>query len=289
MGLELAFGINSPNRRWSVVVAIVVAIFVVLLGISAFEMFVHPVTYGQLRSAEWKEEPAGCYRINYGPNTKFRFDGHSDRVLVGDTPQFHFGTNQDFSVEAWIKAYPSWSPLAQKLQVWLQTHPATIRFTPRWLDTWISTHSINNDFGVTCIVSKSLAASTIEATGFEFCLNNGRLACQLAQAPMRQLGFQNFISPSADLQDAHWHHVAMTVQRTSASGGKLYVDGKQVLIFDPTAQAGDLSNSEPLRIGNHSNPNLRCFFKGAIAGVALHRESLSAREVSAIYRTGRSK
>jgi len=62
---------------------------------------------------------------------------------------------------------------------------------------------------------------------------------------------------------------------------------ERVLVFHPTAQAGDLSNLEPLRIGNHSNPNLRCFFKGAITGVALPRRVLSAEQISASYRAGR--
>jgi len=67
------------------------------------------------------------------------------------------------------------------------------------------------------------------------------------------------------------------------------VDGKQVLMLDPTAQAGDLSNSDPLRIGNHSNPNLRCFFKGTISGVTLHREVLGTDEIASHYRAGRPK
>ena len=76
----------------------------------------------------------------------------------------------------------------------------------------------------------------------------------------------------------------MSVERASVSGGKLYVDGRQVLVFDPTRQAGDLSNSEPLRIGNHANPGLRCVFKGVIGDVKLHRRALSAEEVAAALR-----
>jgi len=282
----MSFGVNKANRRWRVLITLL-ALSVVVLGIVALDIFAPRVAHRQVRIAEWKEEAPGHYTIHYAAEKILRFDGVSDRVLVADTPELHFGTNQDFSVEAWIRAYPSSSLLARKLQGWVQSHPRTTGFVPRWLGTWTSTHSLDNDFGVVCIVSKSLTASTIEATGFEFCLNNGRLACQLAQQPMRQLAFQNFISTSPNLQDGHWHHVAMTVERTSAAGGKLYVDGKQVFMFDPTAQAGDLSNLEPLRIGNHSNPNLRCFFKGAITGVALQRRALSAEQISASYRAGR--
>jgi hypothetical protein len=137
------------------------------------------------------------------------------------------------------------------------------------------------------IVDKHHTASTIESVGFQFYLDHGKLACQLSQSPMRPLGFQNFISSAPPLQDGHWHHVAMTVKRDLAAGGKLYVDGHQVFVFDPTAQAGDLSNTEPLRIGNHSNAGLRCFFKGAISSVAVHRGEMTAEEVGASYRAGR--
>src|SRR5262249_45479711 len=158
-------------------------------------MFARQIPHGPVRMAEWKEE-AGHYAVHFGSEKIFRLDGHGDRVLMADTPEFHFGTNQDFSVEAWIRAYPSSSALARKFQVFLHSQPSTTKFVSRWLGIWIGTHSVNNDFGVVCIVSKSLIASTIEATGFEFCLNNGRLACQLAQQPMRPLSFQNFISAS---------------------------------------------------------------------------------------------
>ena len=265
----------------------VLAVLVVLASGLALVSFTSGVSNGQLRMAEWREEAPGTYAIGLGGKMIFHFHGRSDRVLVADTPEFHFGTNQDFSVEAWIKAFPPYSPLALRLQGWLQTNPGKASFVPRSIASWIRSHALDNDFGVMPIVDKHQTPSTIESIGFEFYLDHGRLACQLSQAPMRPLAFQNFISAAPTLLDRHWHHVAMTVKRNSGTGGKLYVDGLQVFVFDPTAQAGDLSNSNPLRIGNHSNPNLRCFFKGAISGVALHREAVAADEIAASYRAGR--
>ena len=267
----------------------VLAILAVFLGVSALRLFTSSRTSGQVLMAEWQEEAPGRYAIHNGHEKAFRFDGHSDRVLVADTPEFHFGSNQDFSVEAWIKAYPTSSRLAQRLVVWFQGHPGIGKVVPKWLAAWISAQAVDNDFGVMPILDKHHTPSTIESIGFQFYLDHGRLACQLSQPPLRALGFQNFISPAPTLQDGHWHYVAMSVKRTSVTGGRLYVDGHQVLIFDPTAQTGDLSNSEPLRIGNHANPTLRCFFKGAITGVALHRRVLPAEEIDASYAAGRPR
>jgi hypothetical protein len=103
---------------------------------------------------------------------------------------------------------------------------------------------------------------------------------------MQQLAFQNFVSSGPNLLDGHWHYVAMSIERTSATGGRLYVDGHRVLTFDPTRQAGDLSNLQPVRIGNHANPTLKCHFRGVIDDVALYRNALSPEEIAAGYRAG---
>jgi concanavalin A-like lectin/glucanase superfamily protein len=237
--------------------------------------------------AEWQEEPDGGYAIKQGRNRVFKFTGLGNRVSVQDTPPFHFGTNQDFSVEAWIRAYPPPSKAARQLKTWIGNHPATLKFTPGSIVAWINNHATDNDYGVTPIVDKHHTPSPSESVGFQLYLDYGRLACQLAEPPMRQLTFQNFISPGPSLQDRRWHHVAMSVERNSATGGKLYVDGQLVLTFDPTSQTGDLSNSEPLRIGNHANPNLRCFYKGTIGNVVLYRRALRADEVAGGFRKGR--
>jgi hypothetical protein len=151
---------------------------------------------------------------------------------------------------------------------------------------WINNHSIDNDFGVTPIVDKHQTPSSIEAIGFQLYLDYGRLACQLAQQPMRQLAFQNFVSPGPNLLDGRWHYTAMSVERTSPTGGRLYVDGHKVLTFDPTGEAGDLSNLQPLRVGNHADPNLRCIFKGMIDDVGFYRRALSADEIAVAHRAG---
>ena len=283
---DIAVTMHRPSRNWKVIVAALV-LLAALAAVLIRKLLPLTVIHNQVLLAESHEEAPGSYAIRRGGTKLFRFDGRSNRVLVADTPAFHFGSNQDFSVEAWIKAYPNSSRLAQKLQPWLLAHPATGRLIPHWVVQWIGSKALDNDFGVVPIVDKHHTPETVESIGFEFYLDHGKLACQLSQAPMQPLHFQNFVSPAPLVQDGHWHYVAMTVKRASPVGGKLYVDGRQVLVFDPTAQEGDLANSEPLRIGNHANPNLRCFFKGLITGVALHRRPLAADEIISRFRSGK--
>lgn len=240
-----------------------------------------------VRQVQCEEETKGRWSVKEGNNKVFKFAGFGDRVLVPNAREVNFGAGQDFSIEAWIKAYPAASKSAQRVTAWVNTHPMVSKFVPKKLAAWMAARATDNDFGVMPIVDKHQTRSTVEAVGFQMYLDHGRLACQLAAPPMRPLGFQNFVSPTPNLHDGRWHHVALTVERDSATGGMLYVDGQLVFTFDPTKQTGDLSNTEPLRIGNHANPSLKCFFKGTIAGVALDHRSLSAGQIAASYRAGR--
>jgi hypothetical protein len=95
-----------------------------------------------------------------------------------------------------------------------------------------------------------------------------------------------FQASSGDLRGTNFHHVAATVDRDSTNGLKLYVDGSVVATFDPTVVPGDLSNSEPWRIGNHPTSSLNCFFKGIIDEPAVYGRALGESEIEAIYNAG---
>jgi hypothetical protein len=79
--------------------------------------------------------------------------------------------------------------------------------------------------------------------------------------------------------------VAVTVDRDSARGGNLYVDGVAVLTFDPTNRPGNLGNREPLFIGRHAGePNTT--FIGLIDEVGIFNRELTAGEVLSIFAAG---
>src|SRR5262245_5632344 len=202
----------------------------------------------------------------------FSFDGKTGRVVTPDAPNLRFYAGQDFSMTAWIK--------------------------PERSDT---------AFGVMSIVEKRRVGGITTALGYSFHLEYGRLACQLAPyvrmrrkfsdftSPARvaaawqrrkQLGaVSRFISPGPDLRDGQFHHVALTLERESKTGGTLYVDGKVVLTFDPTKQSGSLANNEPVLIGNHPDRTLHCAFKGMIEDVRLYSRALSGAEIEALARS----
>ena len=120
--------------------------------------------------------------------------------------------------------------------------------------------------------------------GYEFCLVGGQLYCDLIDSTS---GGDLGAGPAGpDLRDGRFHHVALTVQRDSTEGGALYADGQPVLTFDPTSQAGDLSNTGPLRIGYHVNSSLHCNFFGQMDEVSLYNRALALSEIQAIYNAG---
>jgi hypothetical protein len=176
----------------------------------------------------------------------FSLDGVNDRITAPDSATLDFGAGQDFSLEAWIKAQDS-----------------------------------GNSYGVATILSKRYAPGGGVTLGYELYLMNGVLGLRMDD-PNNLYAFQ---ASSGDLRGSY-HHVAATVDRDSTNGLKLYVDGSVVATFNPTVVPGDLSNSEPWRIGNHPTPGLNCFFKGIIDEPAVYGRALGDSEIQAIYNAG---
>jgi alpha-tubulin suppressor-like RCC1 family protein len=184
----------------------------------------------------------------------FNFDGGANRITVPDAPQLDFGAGQDFSIDAWIRANPD------------------ARGFP----------------GVEDIVEKRFVPPPFPnfstGQGWELALSNGQLVGQLGDTT--PAGPFIIFGAGPDLRDGVFHHVALTVIRNSTIGGKLYVDGQLVQTFDPTGQSGDLSNTQPLLIGNHPDPDVNGYFNGVIDEVSIYRRALAADEVQAIYNAG---
>lgn len=183
----------------------------------------------------------------------FNFDGADDRLTASPPEAFNIGPGIDFSVEAWIKPIQGYAT-----------------------------------YGVQTILDKRIApVGDYQALGYALWLIDGRVGCELADYPMAPYQLHNYGPAGPDLRlDGLFHHVAMTVDRDSTTGGKLYVDGSVVLTFDPTLEPGDLSNTGPLRIGNHANTSISCFFKGIADEVSLYNHALSQSEVQSIFQAG---
>ena len=179
----------------------------------------------------------------------FSFDGIDDRILVSNSPSLNFGPGQNFSIEAWIRPIPS-----------------------------------TTDFDIMSVVDKRTAPDLTHSQGYEFVLSSGRIACRLSDS-LADNG-SPFISSGPDLRDGNFHHVALTVARGITNGGRLYADGQVVLNFDASVEPGDLSNSDPLRIGFNAVASISSPFKGQIDEVTLYSRALDISEIQSIYNAG---
>ncbi len=179
----------------------------------------------------------------------FNLDGVDDHVVVADAPSLNFGPGQDFSIEAWIQPQVS-----------------------------------STSFDVMTIVDKRNAPNTSQGIGYEVAVIGGRLECRISDS-IDDPG-TSFGAAGPDLRDGLFHHVAVTIVRNSTTGGHYYVDGVEVLTFNPTVEPGNLSNDQPLRIGKHPTPSVSAFFKGKIDEVSIYNRALSTNDVQAIYNAG---
>jgi Concanavalin A-like lectin/glucanases superfamily len=178
----------------------------------------------------------------------FYFSGGPNRITIPDAPQLNFGAGQDFTIEGWIQALPP------------------------------PPYSTDN---IMTIVDKRETPDSARCLGYELIVYNGKLHLRMSDSINGNGG--DWIASGPDLLDGQFHEIAVTVVRNASDGGKMYVDGQLVLTFDPTEVSGDLSNGQPLRIGNHSDPNYNAFFHGVIDRIAIYNRALSADEINSIY------
>ena len=193
----------------------------------------------------------------------FSFVATSAPATVSNSATLNFGSNADFTIEGWVKAF----------------QPATnIIYLP----------PIPRQTSQVYIVQKLLSTRFgSPGAGYSLLLNEGHLACQLVSGS--PLGASNtFTSTGPDVRDGMFHHLALTLHRDSANGGNLYVDGQSVLTFDPRPERGSLSNSTALVIGDIT-PNGRVIVPSPtelIDELAIYNRELSAAEILAIRQAG---
>ena len=154
----------------------------------------------------------------------------------------------------------------------------TLNFTGNFsIDAWINT--VNPTFGRATIVDKRTGSNT-NPVGYHLFIFNGLLGFQLADGQPSL----NQVSPGPLVDDGSWHHVAATINRTSTTGGKLYVDGQLIYTFDPTTRPGSIVNAGTLRLGvRYSGAQTFENFQGAIDEVELFSRELSSQEVHALF------
>ncbi len=153
------------------------------------------------------------------------------------------------------------------------------------IDAWVKTKDVTN---IMFIASKYLItgmANSFSSNGYIFFIQQGKLCFSMMQGTTSI----NQVVPNVQITDGNWHFVAVSVDRSSTTGGKIYVDGNVVLTFNPTAVPGSITNTAPLTIGgspwnmgNPANPN----FEYLVDEIELFNRALSESEMTAIFNAG---
>ena len=120
--------------------------------------------------------------------------------------------------------------------------------------------------------------------GYEMYINANRIGLQLADGT-GPVGYDNYDSPGLRFTTGVWHHVAVTVKRTSAI--RFYFDGAVKGSVVP-AHTSSLVNNGILRIGANgpANPGGSVFFDGAIDELEIYNRVLTGAEIQAIFLAG---
>ena len=171
-----------------------------------------------------------------------KFDGTNDYVSVPHVSSLNFGTSTNFTIEAWILldgAVGDYAGIAAKGEVDINT------------GEWYGYQLV--------IVGQKIAGEIKSPNGF--------------------LGTFNGLIGTSSLLDYKWHHVAMSVNR-STGNVKLYVDGKiETDVTNTDAIGGDLNNNAALLIGSERDKNR--YINGLIDEVRLWNVVRTEAEIKA--------
>ncbi|MEK7833523.1 MAG: LamG domain-containing protein, partial [Acidobacteriota bacterium] len=147
------------------------------------------------------------------------------------------------------------------------------------IDAWVKIENPNDASGVRVLVEKREQIGK-NYFGYSFFLYNGKLGLQLADGTAYNYGSKLTVPA-----DGNWHLVAVTVDRSNASGGTFYLSlgtpgnfTVQTASFNPMNRPGDLNNNRPLRIGSLTLDGPASLFKGSLDEVELFKQMLTATE-----------
>lgn len=149
------------------------------------------------------------------------------------------------------------------------------------IDAWIRPKAVD---GLRPIVVKQYAPADAP-WGYAFYVQDGQLTFAMSNSGSAILG----TSTAGVTVDGQWHLAAVSLQRGSTSGGRLYWDGILVQTFDTTPLVGTVDTPADLFIAHRpvlSRGLPPRFFNDGIDEVELFHRALSASEVGAIYGAG---
>jgi len=117
------------------------------------------------------------------------------------------------------------------------------------LSLWVKT----SDTGTVALASKWAEAPA--QTGWELGADSGYLNFFMSDGVTSPSGGTS----SAFVADGAWHHVALTVERGSYIGIKMFLDGVEVDSFSPRDNFAELENTESIHLGNRADLSFASF------------------------------
>lgn len=145
------------------------------------------------------------------------------------------------------------------------------------IEGWINTSDSNG------VIAGKRQYTGGKYVGYIFMVYSGKLLLQIGDSTNSWSNYINYSSPSVN--NGAWRHVAVTVDRSSSSGGKFYVDGSLVYTFNPTNRSGNTSNAAPLEMGRINSGS---YLGGRLDEITLYSRVLTSSQVSAIRNAGAS-
>ena len=146
------------------------------------------------------------------------------------------------------------------------------------IDAWVKRDPASGNSPPRIIVDKRAAAN---APGYSLAVSFGHLILQLNDGL-----FTNYSDTGVVPADNQWHFVAVTVNRTSTTGGQFYVDCNPTGMFDPTGRPNSLNNTGAFQVGasvvGGNSPWLGC-----IDEVEFFPRVLTPTEIQSICNAGR--
>jgi hypothetical protein len=144
------------------------------------------------------------------------------------------------------------------------------------IDAWIKTSSTP----LQVILDKR---QSTPVRGYSLFLSNGFLGLQLADGA--GAGFTNYTS-TINVANGTWNFIGVTVDRTSLTGIKFYLNGVQAgPAQSPLGRQGLLDNTVPLLIGKRSFSS-PVFFKGEIDELEIFNRVLTPVEIRSLFNAG---
>jgi hypothetical protein len=155
------------------------------------------------------------------------------------------------------------------------------------IDAWIKT---SQQTGVQPIVDQRtilIGSPPNNVVGYRLFLENGRLACTLAD--LQFAGQTDYHSVNPMIADGCWHHVAVTVKRYNPGALiNLFVDGQVIAQFSPLGKSDRILNGAAKLLigGGHPIGGPMTYFRGRIDEVELFRRALTTQEIKDLYEAG---